>query len=400
MVKKATPSMQQISKDKDPIYSPISTANPAGNDLRYTTLYDTIKKARLNEDSSLPQGVWEYSLKKSDYKQVADLSYKALCEQSKDLQLAAWLAESWIVSYGSEGLLQGFSMLKNLIDVFWSTLYPKLDNPLDPSMRLAPLKWINEKFPEKISAHIPLAPINEKNISPLTLTEYIQAQEIEKQLHKTKESDAKRESYKRQGVHFLNDYARHLESTPQKYYIDLYKNFEETTKLLMSIELYIKNQLPDHPFAFTKIKKLFREYNTILQPYLTKKKEDIKVVTKETTEPSFLAEPSKTTLTSSSELVNKDSSKPKKKSSTPNGSVPILDLSDIDTSTNSRQKIYAQLEKITTYLLKLEPHSPAPYLVRKSIAWSNMTLEEIFNEIKKEDVDLKQFMSWLGMGKD
>lgn len=399
MDKEETTSINKATSDQDPIYKPISEENPSGKDLRYTSVYDAIKQARSAEDSTLPQGIWKHNVKSSDYKKVASLSYEALCTQSKDLQLAVWLIEAWVVSYGIEGLLQGFNMLEKIIKNFWQTLYPKINKPTDPNMRLAPLRWMNEKLPEKISSYVPLAPIDKNNTTPITLAAYIQEQSVEKKIRQSQNPAQEKEKYKRQKKYTLSDYEQRLENVPVTYYKDLYNNLKTNKETLISIESYINTQLPDSVFSFTKIKKLFRNYEMIIQPYLADLA-DSNQTSPDTTDEEKKIEPLKETLPTISTEEKTTPIPTQEKKEYPSLPPSVTEnLPEITSSIDYRQQAYAQLKKIGDHLLKIDPHSPASYLLQKSIAWSALSLEDIFHELQEQDVDLKEFMSWLGMKK-
>ena len=74
--------------DVERLLRPIPGDNPAGAYLRYEGTYDRIQEARREDDPTLPQGVWERTLKKADWKSVRTICTEALETRSKDLQIA------------------------------------------------------------------------------------------------------------------------------------------------------------------------------------------------------------------------------------------------------------------------------------------------------------------------
>jgi len=123
----------------DPL-NPIPGENPSGANLRYAPVYDKIKESR-REDDNAPQGEWAHERKVADWKQVVKLAGESLATKSKDLQLAAWLTEAMLRTEGFAGLLAGLKLLKALIEHFWDTLYPEIEDG-DAEMRAAPLDWV------------------------------------------------------------------------------------------------------------------------------------------------------------------------------------------------------------------------------------------------------------------
>src|SRR5260370_13700442 len=124
---------------------PVSSENPAGESLRYSQVYDSIKTARREDDADLPQGIWQAKLKKADWQEVKSICLDTLENRSKDLQIGAWLLEACIHLDGFAGVVDGFRVLTALCENFWKTLYPPLD-PDDPEYRYGPISWLDEKL--------------------------------------------------------------------------------------------------------------------------------------------------------------------------------------------------------------------------------------------------------------
>jgi len=49
-------------------------------------------------------------------------------------------------------------------------------------------------------------------------------------------------------------------------------------------------------------------------------------------------------------------------------------------------------------LMRIEPHSPTPYLVKRAIAWGGMSLAELMRHFIDSGYDLKSLYTMLGMG--
>ena len=129
---------------RDDLLNPIPGENPSGESLRYAPVFDKIKEAR-REDDDAPQGEWQIERKTADYPLVIKLAGEALATRSKDLQVAAWLTEAMLRKEGFQGLKAGLELIKALIENFWDTLYPELDDG-DAEMRAAPLEWLGTRM--------------------------------------------------------------------------------------------------------------------------------------------------------------------------------------------------------------------------------------------------------------
>lgn len=126
------------------LLNPIPGDNPSGKTLRYDPVYDKIREARREEDV-LPQGDWSREVKKADFPLVIKLSVESLSTKSKDLQLAAWLTEAVMFRDHVAGLREGLDLLRGLMETFWDTLYPEIDDG-DLEFRAGPLGWVGSKL--------------------------------------------------------------------------------------------------------------------------------------------------------------------------------------------------------------------------------------------------------------
>lgn len=130
--------------DIETFLAPISEDQPAGEDLRYDPVYDAIKEARRADDL-LDRGDWQRELKTADWNEVVKLSTAALQERTKDLQIAVWLTEGLVYTSGFPGLAAGLEILCGLLENFWETLHPPIEDD-DLDYRVGPLSFLNDKL--------------------------------------------------------------------------------------------------------------------------------------------------------------------------------------------------------------------------------------------------------------
>jgi type VI secretion system protein ImpA len=118
--------------DLETILAPISVEQPAGEDVRNdfspTSIYFRLRDAH----SGLAEG----------WRLVRTLAVKALSEQAKDLEIAAWLTESLVRSEGLPGLAIGAEIIGGLADRYWDQLYPMPDED-GIATRVAPVTGLN-----------------------------------------------------------------------------------------------------------------------------------------------------------------------------------------------------------------------------------------------------------------
>ncbi|MFO7713042.1 type VI secretion system protein TssA [Desulfosarcina sp.] len=130
--------------DLEAILTPFAGDNPAGENLRYMPTYDAIQEARREEDA-LDRGEWDRDIKTADWQAVKKLAYRALIENTKDIQIAVWLLEALVKTEGFKGLKTGLQVLCGLMENFWDNLYPEIEDD-DLDFRVGPLAFMNDKL--------------------------------------------------------------------------------------------------------------------------------------------------------------------------------------------------------------------------------------------------------------
>lgn len=143
--------------DLDALLAPVPGDAPAGIDLRedfspqspYYRLRDARAEARAAEraaDAADPdegRGGGQDAVMPPQWRTVRDLALKVLTEQTKDLEVAAWLTEALVRNDGLSGLAAGAKLIGGLAEAFWdSNLYPVPDED-GIATRVAPVAGLN-----------------------------------------------------------------------------------------------------------------------------------------------------------------------------------------------------------------------------------------------------------------
>ncbi|RKI19080.1 type VI secretion system protein TssA, partial [Corallococcus sp. AB030] len=63
----------------------------------------------------------------------------------------------------------------------------------------------------------------------------------------------------------------------------------------------------------------------------------------------------------------------------------------------SRAEAYQWLTEASDYLLRTEPHSPTPYLVKRAVQWGAMPLGRLLEELVPGTDDLKSIFALLAI---
>lgn len=136
---------------------PISADSVCGEDLSFSSEFDTIIALQQEDDPTLDQGAWVRPLKVADWPAVQQQCEDLLIHRSKDFRLAMWWAEARARSAGFPGLLEGLELAAQLSERFWASLYPQPENG-DHAERVGNMDW----FLQRIGLLSTLCPITQR----------------------------------------------------------------------------------------------------------------------------------------------------------------------------------------------------------------------------------------------
>jgi type VI secretion system protein ImpA len=77
-----------------------------------------------------------------EWQTILTLAPKVLAEQAKDLQIAVWYLEALVRARGFGGLLDGFRLIRGLVDSYWDTMF-SLEDEDGLKTRLSPLDGLD-----------------------------------------------------------------------------------------------------------------------------------------------------------------------------------------------------------------------------------------------------------------
>ncbi len=130
------------------LLAPVSDSAPSGSNLRedsspssaYLRLKDARSAARLAEKRADVEG--ENLGFTADWRTILELAPKVLKDQSKDLEVTAWLIEASVRAHGFAGLRDGLNLARRLVELYWDTLY-SLEDEEGIATKVAPLTALN-----------------------------------------------------------------------------------------------------------------------------------------------------------------------------------------------------------------------------------------------------------------
>src|ERR1017187_2555934 len=135
--------------DIEVLLQPIPGGLPCGADLRYHPISDQIKEAR-REEADISQGVWLTDVKAPDYPLALKLCKDALTKRGKDLLIAGWMTEALLNLEGFACLGLGLQLIYRLLDTYWDSVYPQMEDDGDLELRATPLRWVGSQLDSAI----------------------------------------------------------------------------------------------------------------------------------------------------------------------------------------------------------------------------------------------------------
>lgn len=344
--------IDRLDFDVSSLMSPISDQSPSGELLRYEGTYDLIAEARREDDPTLEQGVWKRELKKADWKLVNQLCLEALEKKSKDLQVAAWLLESWIHLNSFSGLRAGCHVLLDLCQTFWDTMYPSLE---DAEYRLAPIHWINEKLLTQIK-FIPITnPEPADNCLPYNFADW------EIAFHR-EQAKAHAPAKKDDTSVTLEMVQQSAYLTPREFFAGIAEDVSDARDACKELEAIFEKAFGNVNWSLGQFRGVLESILSLLPSFAGNEEEQQEMEAENPFPQEYALEP----------VVAHDAV-----------ATPVLP------PIRSRAEAYRRLAEAADYLVRTEPHSPAPYLIKRAISWGGMTLEQLLPELVPSDAALK-----------
>jgi type VI secretion system protein ImpA len=250
---------------RDDLLTPIPGENPAGVNLRYE-LYDIVREAR-REEVDAPTGGWDRPRKTSDWALVVKETSTALATKSKDLQLAAWLAEGMYRREGFAGLAAALRATKALLDQFWDHLYPELEDG-DVEARAAVLQWLGDGK-QPLAAAIRLTPITSTGLDIYKYRDSrqvgyeAQADDYDKKQARKKLIDS--------GKLSAEDFDAAFDATPKAWYKQLFADMQATLEAIDALDKAGNERFGRDAPGYGQLKSAIEEVQRIVRELLDRK---------------------------------------------------------------------------------------------------------------------------------
>jgi type VI secretion system ImpA family protein len=339
--------------DIQELLQPIPGANPAGEPLRYQGTYDRIADARREDDPTLSQGIYKSSLKRADWATVEAICLEALTKRTKDLQIASWLLESWLHLYGFQGVTNGLQLLAGLCEEFWDHLYPSLEVD-EIEGRVAPIEWVEQKLTLKLK-QLPLTLPGEVSDESYSYLDWESACHFENLA--MKDPRALQEALAKINP-TVATFRAAVAETDSAFYVELIEELSQAIDGCVAIEQVLEQRCGKDAPGLRQFKEALGAIQEIVSQDLHTRDEEIETFSEEV-------------------------------DTAETGEVDV-ELWSSGGPIRSRAEAYRRLSEAADYLLRTEPHSPTPYLVKRAVEWGSMSLPELLQQIVRNEGEMSE----------
>lgn len=375
-----------------------------GEDIRYAPEMDALAELR-REDTGGSQGVWQTTQKKADWKAVLQQGTTLIGKRSKDLQVAVWVVQALVRLKGIKGLAAGLDMLVRLSREHWSVLWPRPDGD-DWEPRMAPFFWLDAQLPAEVLQVEATEPPEGTRIG-LSYQEIVKGRklrQLESNNHRAYEAalaDGDRSPDAIDGV---------VEDTGDLFYIGLATDLAFVRRGLDRLCETLDELAPDAESpSFSGLTTLLRDFEAFVTGVLTMRG-------LETGEPAggggdhtgggdasdgddmasdddAMVDDDDDAATFAALVGDGRRARGAADAGEPGGVFALPPITD-------RSQAYRLLDHAADWLLAHEPHSPAPYLVKRAVSWEKASLRAVLLELMARGGDSEAILENLGIDQD
>lgn len=344
---------------------PIREDAPAGDDVSFSDVFDTIRESRRSDDPNLSQGEWEHELKVANWREVIKLAGDVLETRSKDLQAAVWLGEALIAQHRLDGARAGCQLLAQLLDTYWDDLYPRIEGD-DLEERAAKLAWFNEYAAQAI-ARLRLTPGEEA----YTLLDWQVSREVDNLARQN--ADAHMEAVA-EGKPTGEMFDRAVESNADASLLQDHDDAAQALAAFEQLKSVVDARLGRDAPSLARLQDAIKRVQQIITK-AARSKGLLGTETAGTTEPEGQEE-------AATGIAGATGAR-------------SLNLNGFDAA-NKAAAVRA-LGEIAAWFKRAEPHSPVSYLLERAVAWADTPLEEWLNEVVGDPTTLAAIRSRIGL---
>ncbi len=350
--------------DIERLLAPISDEQPTGEALslsdfdgplmRCKDAWDEARKlVREQEEKERFGGVdangqpWR-TIPHPDWDGLLEIARDALENKSKDLRIAAWLAESLLREHHLRGLVEGLEVCSGLCDRYWDSLHPAANEEDGHGVAMSAFAALVSDSSFSAVFETPIAygqKQNEREPRSYSAHDYLQARELE-----TADSE-ERERRLSEGQAETADILALLEITPREFHTENLELIDQAISTLSKLGDFFRENCRDD------------EYGEPTAPGISSFREQLESLRRLVSE------------LAGDEVASSDEENENESGGASGGS-PVSQKQQM-----TRETAFKSIESIAQFFEKTEPHSPVHFALRQVVRWGRMPLHELLAEL-------------------
>lgn len=354
--------MYQIDPIQDfpSLLAPIRPDAPCGDDTRddaspaspYFTLKDLRSQARALERQVLAD---DDVVQVPQWRELARQIPELLSNRTKDLEYVAWLIEALCREHGFAGLTGGFRLAREMIESHWEHLYPSPDEE-GLATRMAPLNGLNGVDAEgTLIQPILSVPLFESDDGARFATWHAeQAAEVGRL------DEDKAQGRIKAGAISPAQILAAVSCTPSPRLAAARESIQQAQQAFVELS-EVMDRVMGEPQPTTNIRSALDRCLSVLAHHAGDRIDQ------------WLSE---NRPAPASPTAHADEGEPGAPA-TSGGKV----VDPVSMAIENRAQALTELNRLSDFFLKTEPHSPVAYAIRQAVRWSEMSLPELMEEL-------------------
>lgn len=348
--------IKKIFASYEKVFEPLDDSPPCGIDLRddIDSLYFKVRNARVNardeERKAVSDGSEDAYTTSKLWPSILKDSTEILCKHSKDLEVLVWFWEALERVYGWQGLAVGAELCHKFLDLYWDQYFPDPDDDLEDRI-LPVLRFCGAENTGVILPALKSLPFCKSEKTGIVCSWKIDSAQRKKSVSGTRE----------EGESKLREIAAAFSGADKNKIRAVFESISKTQTSLNDIcttiyeksgEQFLLGELPEFLDSCRRLLTHFAG------PYIEDREMD---AIDQILEDNILDQDQKAGVQTGS--VSKEQ---------------MLDTASL------RRSYIIQLQEISEFFKKTEPHSPVSYCVDQAVKLSGMSLPEVLNELKRD----------------
>lgn len=360
--------------DIDALLQAISEEAPAGTDPRAdsspASLYYRTKDARNAARSAERAAVETGGASPEEWDTVADTAMTILASHGKDLEIAAWLVEALLRTEGFAGLRDGMKVLTGIVNGFWETCFPELDED-GVEGKVSAVAGLNGSGAiGTLIQPIRLVSITRGSQWSFSLWNYEQARD----LAKVTDPDRRQERIDN-GAVTMEQFMESVADTSAAFFAETQAVIVETLAALAEMSAAFDAVAGVDAPPVSALREMLEEISRSIAHFAADK---LAVA-------NFSA--------GSEDVAAGDANQQGEGGQQVSGTVVVRKIEGYQ----SRDEALAELTRISAYFRKTEPHSPMSYTLEDAVRRARMSLPDLLVELVEDPAHLQRILLAAGI---